>query len=93
MPTQAGMRKSAWVTLLAVAMIAVAAPYAMSAPAPEIPALVQPPPFTAQHGPVIKAFEPGQTPLQKLVDHIAPEHVRPDGLTSKIMIFAIASIS
>jgi len=92
MPTWAGMRKSAWVTLLAVAMIAVAAPYSMSAPAPEIPALVQPAPFTAQHGPTIKAFEPGQTPLQRLVDQIAPEHVRPDGLSAQIMIFAITSI-
>lgn len=86
------MRKSAWITLLAVAMVAVAAPYSLSSPAREIPALVQPAPFTAQHGPVIKAFDPGQTPLQKLVDHIAPEHVRPDGLTAQIMIFAITSI-
>jgi hypothetical protein len=86
------MKHTGWVTLLAVAMVAIAAPYSMTSAAPEVPALVQQAPFTAVHGPTIKAFEPGQTPLQRLVDHIAPEHVRPDGLTAQVMLFALASV-
>jgi hypothetical protein len=93
MPISAAMKlsRTMWIGSLAVVGIAMAV-VAPPPPGPEVPALVQPAAFSVQHGPQIKALDAGGTYLQQLVEHIAPEYVRPDGLTAEIMLVALDSL-